>query len=83
MKILLSITLLFFWSSISAQILPEYSGSWYNRDQNGHGLSIEVIDDERTIATIDYCARAITERRHACRQQQRIARHAPGVRMVR
>ena len=50
MKILVPITLLFFCSSISAQILPEYSGSWYNRDQNGHGLSIEVIDDERTIA---------------------------------
>ena len=50
MKILFPIIFLFFCSSISAQILPEYSGSWYNPDQEGHGLSIEVIDEERTIA---------------------------------
>lgn len=50
MKILFPVILLFFWSSISAQILPEYSGSWYNRDQDGHGLNIEVIDEERSIA---------------------------------
>ena len=50
MKIYFPIVLLFFWSSISAQILPEYSGSWYNRDQDGHGLNIEVIDKQRTIA---------------------------------
>jgi hypothetical protein len=50
MKTPLAVILLFCWSSISAQILPEYSGAWYNRDQAGHGLSIEVISDERTIA---------------------------------
>jgi len=50
MKILFPIILLLFWSSISAQVLPEHSGSWYNRDQDGHGLNIEVIDEERTIA---------------------------------
>jgi len=50
MKTLFPAILLLFWSSTSAQILPEYSGSWYNHDQAGHGLNIEVIDDERTIA---------------------------------
>ena len=33
-----------------ADIRPEHSGAWYNPDQPGHGLSIEVLDDERTIA---------------------------------
>jgi len=33
-----------------ADIRPEYSGAWYNPDQSGHGLSIEVLDHERTIA---------------------------------
>ena len=33
-----------------AGIRPEYSGAWYNPGQSGHGLSIEVLDDERTIA---------------------------------
>lgn len=50
MKTFLPAILLFFCTSITAQILPEYSGSWYNRDQDGHGLNIEVIDEERTIA---------------------------------
>ena len=50
MKIYFPIVLLFSWSSLGAQILPEYSGSWYNRDQDGHGLNIEVIDEERAIA---------------------------------
>lgn len=50
MKILFPVMFLFFWSSISAQALPEYSGSWYNPDQNGHGLNIEVIDSQRSIA---------------------------------
>ncbi len=26
-----------------------YSGSWYNPDQDGHGIHVEVIDEERTI----------------------------------
>jgi hypothetical protein len=48
MKIIFTVILLFFWSSISAQIRPEYSGMWYNPDQDGHGLSLEVLDSERS-----------------------------------
>lgn len=33
-----------------ADIRPEFSGAWYNADQPGHGLSVQVLDDERTIA---------------------------------
>ena len=25
------------------------SGSWYNRDQDGHGFSVEVLPDDRTV----------------------------------
>ena len=50
MKFLFLAILLFFCSNLSAQILPEYSGAWYNRDQDGHGLNIEVIDEQRSIA---------------------------------
>lgn len=49
MKIIFTIILLFFWSSISAEIRPEYSGTWYNHDQRGHGLSLEVLDAERSV----------------------------------
>jgi hypothetical protein len=49
MKILFTIMLFFFWSSISAEIRPEYSGMWYNHDQRGHGLSLEVLDADRTV----------------------------------
>jgi hypothetical protein len=40
----------FFFSLAHADIRPEHSGAWYNPDQAGHGLSIQVLDDERTIA---------------------------------
>jgi hypothetical protein len=51
MKTLISILLLsFFFSLAQADIRPEHSGAWYNHDQAGHGLSIQVLDDERTIA---------------------------------
>ena len=48
MKIVFVVILLFFWSSIGAQVRPEYSGMWYNPDQDGHGLSLEVLDAERS-----------------------------------
>jgi hypothetical protein len=35
---------------VDADIRPHHSGAWYNPDQVGHGLSIQVLDDERTIA---------------------------------
>lgn len=44
MKIIISVIVLFLWSSIDAQIRPEYSGMWYNPDQDGHGLNLEVLD---------------------------------------
>ena len=52
MKVLL--TLLFIFSTVSVygdstNIRPSYSGAWYNPDQSGHGISVEVLDDERTI----------------------------------
>ena len=40
----------FFFSLAQADIRPQHSGAWYNKDQSGHGLSIQVLDDERTIA---------------------------------
>lgn len=39
-----------FFSLAHADIRPNHSGAWYNHDQSGHGLSIQVLDDERTIA---------------------------------
>lgn len=46
------LTLLFslFFNLAHADIRPEHSGTWYNPDQAGHGLAIQVLDDERTIA---------------------------------
>jgi len=32
-----------------SEIRPEYSGSWYNPSQTGHGFSIEIISPERAI----------------------------------
>lgn len=31
------------------KITPSLSGSWYNPSQSGHGLSVEVLDDETTL----------------------------------
>ena len=39
-----------FFSLAFADIRPEHSGAWYNHDQDGHGLSIQVLGNERTIA---------------------------------
>lgn len=51
MKAIIPILLFpFFFSLAHADIRPEHSGAWYNPDQTGHGLSIQVLDDERTIA---------------------------------
>ena len=48
MKIIFTVVLLFFWQSICAEIRPEYSGMWYNPEQDGHGLNLEVLSDGRT-----------------------------------
>jgi len=51
MKAIIVILFLQFLISLAhADIRPHHSGAWYNRDQSGHGLSIQVLDDERTIA---------------------------------
>jgi len=51
MKAIIPILLFpFFFSLAHADIRPEHSGAWYNHDQAGHGLSIQVLDNERTIA---------------------------------
>jgi len=51
MKVIILILLLpLFLTPAHADIRPEHSGAWYNPDQAGHGLSIQVLDDERTIA---------------------------------
>jgi hypothetical protein len=47
MKRILAVALLFIWASAQAQIRPEHSGMWYNPDQDGHGLILEVLDGNR------------------------------------
>lgn len=36
-------------STYPIEINPNLSGSWYNHDQSGHGLSIEVMSSETTV----------------------------------
>lgn len=49
MKIVFTAVLLFLWSSIEAQIRPEWSGTWYNPDQDGHGFMFQTIGPDRMI----------------------------------
>ena len=37
-------------SALAGGVLPEHSGAWYNSDQSGHGISIEILSSERAIA---------------------------------
>lgn len=30
-------------------VRPSWSGSWFNPEQSGHGISVEILDEERTI----------------------------------
>ena len=56
MKVLFTLILVFSTSSlfgdsildIGFNVRPSWSGAWYNPDQSGHGISVEVLDDERT-----------------------------------
>lgn len=34
----------------AAQLPPGISGAWYNPEQSGHGLSVEILDNERALA---------------------------------
>jgi len=36
--------------AVFSEVRPEYSGSWYNPGQTGHGFSIEVVSAEQTLA---------------------------------
>lgn len=48
--IILLLSILGFSNLAFCEVRPEYSGSWYNPAQSGHGFSIEVLDENRSIA---------------------------------
>ncbi|MBT8052549.1 MAG: hypothetical protein KJN69_01510 [Gammaproteobacteria bacterium] len=52
-KLLLAVVFLFFIllasSAFPLDISRHVSGSWFNPDQSGHGLSVEVLSDTRTL----------------------------------
>ena len=37
------------FNAFAIDIKPSLSGSWFNPDQNGHGLSVEVLEDNKTL----------------------------------
>lgn len=50
MRFLVSVFFLIFSVSVHAiDVKPSLSGSWFNPAQNGHGFSIEVIDQDTTV----------------------------------
>ena len=52
MKVIFTLLLVFSTVSVFGDIgniRPSWSGDWYNPDQSGHGISVEILDDERTI----------------------------------
>jgi len=57
MKVLFTFLLVFSTASLfgdsildtTLNVRPSWSGAWFNPDQPGHGISVEVLDDERTI----------------------------------
>lgn len=44
------VALLAFSTNALSDVRPEYSGAWYNPNQSGHGFSIDVISEERSVA---------------------------------
>lgn len=50
MRVLIALLTLVCLSLAQADIGPRQSGAWYNPGQSGHGLTIQVLSDERTIA---------------------------------
>lgn len=48
-RIIISFIFLALSQSAFSEIRPEYSGSWFNPDQSGHGFSVEVLSSGRTI----------------------------------
>jgi hypothetical protein len=57
MKVLLTLLLVFSTASLFGDstldtilnVRPSWSGAWFNPDQPGHGINVEILDDERTI----------------------------------
>ena len=52
MKVIFTLLLVFSTVSVFGDIgniRPSWSGDWYNPDQSGHGISVEILDDERTL----------------------------------
>ena len=57
MKVLFTLLLVFSTASLFGDspldthfyVRPSWSGAWFNPDQPGHGISVEVLDDERTV----------------------------------
>ena len=43
------ISILFAGSALAKDMLPGHSGAWYNPEQSGHGLSVEVISSKRAV----------------------------------
>ncbi len=37
-------------AAVGFDITPAHTGTWYNTDQSGHGLSIEILSDNRIVA---------------------------------
>jgi len=48
-KLFLLLVVLGLSDAAFSEVRPEYSGSWYNPSQTGHGFSIEVISPQRSI----------------------------------
>lgn len=49
-KVFLALISILFTGTVLAEgIFPGHSGAWYNSEQPGHGLSVEVISPERAI----------------------------------
>ena len=48
-QIILCLVLIFFSGAVGADVRPEYSGAWFNPNQSGHGFSIDVISEDRSI----------------------------------
>ena len=53
MKILLSLILVFLTTPLFGEdrlnVRPSWSGSWYNPEQSGHGINVQILDEERTV----------------------------------
>lgn len=52
MKVWITLITVFFTALVlgdTPQVRPSWSGAWYHPDHSGHGISVEVLDDENTV----------------------------------